>query len=159
MEWPTDRRSKAHGLQRCSVGREIVIVDLELSQVMVSSSGPLTRRKGPRERRWVSEKQECRQVAHAIPEPEWRQTGRVPALRQRFQCMRHGPPVPEEEKVRREREAWNTEGQVPGLEEEDADPPQPFNPEYPRLRWMTCRRIYDANSGKVSFSWHVKLEM
>lgn len=51
-----------------------------------------------------------------------------------------------------EREAWNMEGQVSRLEKEDADPPHPFSPEYPRLRWMDCRRIYDANSVKVSFS-------
>ena len=125
MEWPTDRRSKAHGLQRCSISWEVVIVDLELSQVIMSSSGPLTRRKGPRERRWVSGKEECWHVAHAILEPEWRQTGRPPALRQRFQCMRHRPPEPVGEKVRREREAWNTEGQVSRLEKEDTDPPQP----------------------------------
>ena len=40
-----------------------------------------------------------------------------------------------------EREARDTEGQVPNLGKEDADSPQPFNPEYPRLRWMNCRRI------------------
>lgn len=57
MERLADRRSEEHGLQRRSLSQGVGIVDVGLSQVMVSSCGSLTRRKGPRERRWVSGKQ------------------------------------------------------------------------------------------------------
>lgn len=57
MERPADGRSKEQGLQTHDFGQGVGIVDLGLSQVMVSSCGSLTRRKGPRERRWVSGKQ------------------------------------------------------------------------------------------------------
>ena len=59
VECSADKRPKEHGQQKCSISQKVGIADLEPSQVMVSSSGQLRRRKSPWERRWVSEKQEC----------------------------------------------------------------------------------------------------
>lgn len=70
VEWSADKRPKKHGQHKCSISQKVGIADLEPSQVMVSSSGKLRRRKCPRERRWVSEKQECWYVAHVVLQPE-----------------------------------------------------------------------------------------
>lgn len=56
VEWSADKRPKEHGQQKCSISQKVGIADLEPSQVMLSSSRQLKRRKSPWERRSLRSK-------------------------------------------------------------------------------------------------------